>query len=85
MVNVTLSIPHELKQKMDTFAEINWSAVAREAFDDKVKDMDLIRKFKSKSTITEADALAWGKEVNQALSSRLRAKREGTSGKTKQS
>src|SRR3989344_5597690 len=32
MVNVTLSIPNELKQKMDTFAEINWSAVAREAF-----------------------------------------------------
>ena len=75
MVNVTLSIPHELKQRMDTFAEINWSAVAREAFDDKIRDMDFIRKFKAKSTITEADALQWGKDVSKALSNRLRAKK----------
>ena len=46
MVNVTLSIPNELKQKMDSLAEINWSAVAREAFDEKIKDMEFIKKFK---------------------------------------
>jgi hypothetical protein len=73
MVNVTLSIPNELKQKMDTFAEINWSAVAREAFDEKIRDMDFIKKFRAKSTITEQDAIKWGKEVSRALSSRLRA------------
>ena len=72
MVNVTLSIPNEMKQKMDTFLEINWSAVAREAFDEKIKDLEFIRKFKAKSTITEEDALRWGKEVNQGLSNRLR-------------
>jgi hypothetical protein len=73
MVNVTLSIPNELKQKMDTFAEINWSAVAREAFDEKIKDMEFIKEFKAKSKITEEDALKWGKEVSKALSNRLRA------------
>ncbi|MEK6946907.1 MAG: hypothetical protein AABX32_04840 [Nanoarchaeota archaeon] len=72
MVNVTLSIPNELKQKMDLLAEINWSAVAREAFDEKIKDMEFIKKFKAKSTITEEDALRWGKEVNKGLSKRLR-------------
>ena len=72
MVNVTLSIPVELKQKMDLFAEINWSAVAREAFDDKIRDLEFIRKFKAKSTITEEDALKWGKEVSKGLSNRLR-------------
>ena len=75
MVNVTLAVPSELKQKMDSFVEINWSAVARAAFDDKINDMDFIRKFKAKSTITEADALQWGKDVSKALSSRLRAKK----------
>ena len=72
MVNVTLSVPIELKQKMDLFAEINWSAVAREAFDDKIRDLEFIKKFKAKSTITEEDALKWGKEVSKGLSNRLR-------------
>ena len=75
MVNVTLSIPNELKHKMDTFAEINWSAVAREAFDEKINDLEFIKKFKAKSRITEEDALKWGKQVSRALSSRLRAMR----------
>ena len=70
MVNVTLSIPNEMKQKMDTFLEINWSAVAREAFDDKIKDLEFIKKFKAKSTITEEDALKWGAELNKNLAKR---------------
>jgi hypothetical protein len=74
MVNVTLSIPQELKHKMDTFAEINWSAVAREAFNEKIRDLEFIRKFKSKSTITEEDALKWGRELNRNLANRRHAK-----------
>ena len=76
MVNVTLAIPNELKQKMDSLAEINWSAVAREAFDEKIKDMEFIKKFKAKSTLTEADALRLGKEVSKSLSNRLRKLRQ---------
>ena len=75
MVNVTLSIPIEMKHKMDSFQEINWSAVAREAFDGKIRDLDFIKQFKAKSTITEEDALKWGRQVNKALSNRLRALR----------
>ena len=70
MVNITLSIPNELKQKMDTFAEINWSAVAREAFDEKIKDMEFIKNFKAKSKLTEEDALKWGAELNKNLTKR---------------
>lgn len=67
MVNVTLSIPPELKNKMDNFAEINWSAVAREAFDDKIKDLEFIKKFKAKSTLTEKDAIRLGRELNASM------------------
>ena len=70
MVNVTLSIPTELKQKMDSFAEINWSAIAREAFDEKIKDLEILRKFKSDSTLTEEDAIRLGRELNKNLSKR---------------
>jgi len=70
MVNVTLSVPSELKHKMDSFAEINWSAVAREAFNEKISDLEFIKKFKSKSTLTEEDAVRLGKELNKNLSKR---------------
>ena len=72
MVNITLSVPLEIKQRMDTFAEINWSAVARLAFEEKMKDLEFIKEFKSKSKFTENDALRLGKEVSKALSKRLR-------------
>ena len=70
MVNITLSVPQELKQKMDSFMEINWSAVAREAFDEKIGDLEFIKKFKAKSTFTEEDALRFGRELNKNLAKR---------------
>jgi hypothetical protein len=74
MVNVTLSIPADLKHRMDSFAEINWSAVAREAFDEKIKDMEFIKRFKAKSTLTEDDAVRLGRELNASLAKRRAAR-----------
>jgi hypothetical protein len=70
MVNMTLSIPSELKTKMDQFSEINWSAVARTAFEEKLKDLDFLKKFKSDSALTEEDAVKLGNELNARLSKR---------------
>ncbi len=70
MVNVTISLPEEMKKKMDVFAEINWSAVARQAFDEKISDLEFIKRFKSKSTMTENDALNLGRELNSKLAKR---------------
>ncbi|MFH1053903.1 MAG: hypothetical protein V1740_05805 [Candidatus Woesearchaeota archaeon] len=70
MVNVTLSIPIELKSKMDLFNEINWSAVAREAFGEKINDLEFLRKFKSRSKLTEEDAINLGRELNKNLAKR---------------
>ena len=36
MVSVTLSVPEELKVEMDTFSDVNWSAVARDAIKNKI-------------------------------------------------
>jgi len=72
MVNVTLSIPDDLKQRMDLFAEINWSAVAREAFKQKIADLEFLREFKSQSELTERDALRLGGKVNKALSKKYK-------------
>ena len=71
---MTLAVPNELRNKMESFPEINWSEVARQAFNQKVGDLEFLKKFKSKSTLTEKDAIMLGKEVSGNVSSRLRRK-----------
>lgn len=70
MVSVTLSVPSELKHKMDDFEEINWSAVAREAFAQKISDLEFIKKFKAQSTVSEEEAVRLGRELNKKLAAR---------------
>ena len=72
MTTLTLAVPDEMKRKMDSFPEMNWSEVARQAFMQKIEDMDFLRKFKEKSKLTEVDALKLGKEVSKSISDRLR-------------
>ncbi len=72
MTTMTLAVPNEMKQKMDAFPEMNWSEVARQAFMQKIDDMEFLRKFKEKSKLTEDDTLRLGKEVSRAVSNKLR-------------
>ena len=72
MTTLTLAVPDEMKKKMDSFPEMNWSEVARQAFMQKIEDMEFLRKFKEKSKLTESDALILGKEVSREVSNKLR-------------
>lgn len=72
MTTLTLAVPEEIKRKMDSFPEINWSEVARQAFIQKIEDMLFLRKFKEKSKLNESDAMRLGKEVSKEISGRLR-------------
>jgi hypothetical protein len=72
MTTLTLAVPNEMKKKMDSFPEMNWSEVARQAFMQKIEDMEFLRKFKEKSKLAETDALKLGKEVSKSVSDRLR-------------
>ena len=72
MTTMTLAIPSELKHKMETFPEMNWSEVARQAFMQRIKDLEFLKKFKSDSTLTEKDALRLGRELNKNLAKRYK-------------
>lgn len=72
MTTLTLAVPDEMKKKMDLFPEMNWSEVARQAFMQKIEDMEFLRKFREKSELSEADALKLGKEVSKEVSNKLR-------------
>ena len=72
MTTMTLAVPSELKHKMETFPEINWSEIARQAFMQRIKDLEFLKKFKSDSTLTEEDALRLGRELNKNLAKRYK-------------
>ncbi|MBI3051436.1 hypothetical protein HYY74_03175 [Candidatus Woesearchaeota archaeon] len=72
MTTMTLAIPSELKDKMENFPEMNWSEVARQAFMQRIKDLEFLRKFKSDSTLTEEDALRLGRDLNRNLAKRYK-------------
>ncbi len=72
MVTMTLAVPMELKNKMEEFSEINWSEVARQAFKQKITDLEFLEKFKENSTMTEEDALNLGKKLNKKLAEKYK-------------
>lgn len=72
MTTMTLAIPTEIKHKMEEFPEMNWSEVARQAFIQRIKDLEFLKKFKSESTLTEQDALKLGKELNKNLAKKYK-------------
>ena len=72
MTTMTLAVPSELKNKMESFPEMNWSEVARQAFMQRIKDLEFLKKFKSDSTLTEEDALRLGRELNKNLAKRYK-------------
>ena len=72
MTTMTLAVPSELKHKMETFPEMNWSEVARQAFMQRIKDLEFLKKFKSDSTLTEEDALRLGREIKKNLDKRYK-------------
>ena len=67
MVNITLSLPEDLKKTMDKHPEINWSEVARQAFKEKTSQLELLDAIASKSKLTEKDAVELGRKIKKSL------------------
>lgn len=71
MVSITLSVPKELKQKMEKFAWLNWSALAREAFVKRMKQLEILDKLEKdvvNSELTDEDCIKLGRELRQSIS-----------------
>lgn len=77
MVSITLSVPEELKEEMEKFPEINWSAIARDAIQQRILLMNKFKKFTSESTMTEKDAMELGRKVNRQLAKRYKGMYNG--------
>ena len=72
MSTLSLSVPDELKEKMDELEEVNWSAVARKAFEIKVQQVEFLKKISLKSSLTEKDANEISTKINLAIAKKFK-------------
>ncbi len=75
MSNITISIPDELKKKMEAFPEINWSGFLKRYIESKVERLlwkeSMLRKLESEKEFDEI-ALEIGDKIKQGVWNRLR-------------
>lgn len=71
---ITLSIPQDLKKKMEEHKIINWSEVARVAIKKQLESLNDLKEFEkivSKSKLTEKDAKKIGDSINKNVAKRF--------------
>ena len=71
MAIVSVSVDEQTRNKMRELDEINWSAVARNAFAQKIKEVELIRELTKKSTLTQEDANHTSNKISADMSEKF--------------
>ena len=71
MTNMTLAIPEELHKEILAHPEIKWSEVARQAFNQKVRELHWIDIVLSKSSLTEKEAEEIGHKIKKEIAKRF--------------
>lgn len=77
MVSITLSVPAEVKQKMEQFPEMNWSGFVRVSIMSKVKQLswkeEMLKKLELEKEF-DAKALEIGDKIKEGMWKRYRKK-----------
>ena len=73
MGTISVSVEDEMKSRMGELEEINWSAVARKAFEDKLKEVEILKKLASKSKLTVKDANEISSRINESMAKKFRS------------
>lgn len=67
MVNLTLSIPDEVKRKMDAHPHVKWSNAVRAIILQKLESFEIAEKLAKRGSLTEKDVEPIVKKVNRAM------------------
>ena len=67
MATVCVSVPDEMKQRLEQFETINWSAVARQAFAAQLSKLELMDKLTEKSKAADRDIEALSKKIKSGV------------------
>ncbi|MFC4986310.1 hypothetical protein [Saliphagus infecundisoli] len=71
MPTVTVNVDDELKERMESHPEINWSEVARNAFEEKVEDFELMNRLTADSELTDEDVDEIAELIDSNVAERL--------------
>ncbi|NIQ07590.1 MAG: hypothetical protein GWO20_18300 [Candidatus Korarchaeota archaeon] len=74
MPKVTVHVSDDLKEEMEKHKEINGSAIARKAFNEKIRKIAIAEAIVAESELTEKDAKDIGEKIKESI-----AKRHGLS------
>ena len=72
MGTLSVSVPDDLRERMDRLDDINWSAVARRAFEEKVEQVEFLRKIAQKSKLTAKDAKAIADKISKDMTKKFK-------------
>ncbi len=73
MGTMSVSVEDKMKAKMNKLQEINWSAVARKAFEEKLKEVEILKTLASKSKLTAKDANEISKKMSESMAKKFRS------------
>ncbi|MBI2151998.1 hypothetical protein HYU21_04690 [Candidatus Woesearchaeota archaeon] len=73
MGTISVSVEEEMKSRMAELEEINWSAIARKAFEDKLKEVEILKRLANLSQLTEKDANDISKKINERMAHKFRS------------
>ena len=71
MVNMTLSIPDELSRRMKKFSEMRWSEIARKAIEQRINDLEVMKRIASKSKLTKKDVEEISKKIKRGMAKKF--------------
>ncbi len=70
MVNITITIPDELKKQLQQHPEVNWSAVLRKAMQEHLSKLAIAETIAQKSKLTGVDAEEIGNMIKKEMAKR---------------
>lgn len=71
MVNVTVTIPEELRTKLKKHDEVNWSAVIRKALQEHLRNIEIAEAIAQKSKLTKKDVDEISRKINRNVAKDL--------------
>ncbi|SFS00118.1 hypothetical protein SAMN05216559_2312 [Halomicrobium zhouii] len=74
MPTVTINVDDDLKAQMEDHSEINWSEVARNAFEEKIDDLEMMNRLTSDSELTDEDVDELAELIDSNVAERLAGK-----------
>jgi len=66
MPSITVNVDDDLKERMESHPEINWSEVTRQAIEEKIEALEVMNELTSESNLTERDVQEIADKINES-------------------